>query len=243
MDEVIKIRRLSKRREQAGARFELNIPEADFHRGKLYGVVGASGSGKSTLLDMLALVLRPSSADRFSLAPSFGKPLDIIQLWDSSGADELAGVRREHFGYVLQAGGLIGFLSVRDNLALSYKLLGKRIDHDRIEMLCSEFGISAELPKKPRFLSGGQRQRVAILRALMQRPTVVLADEPTAALDQVRARQVIAEFKSLALQAGSTVIIVSHDKELLMTVADHLLELKPALGADGTAVSTAEWLN
>ncbi|HRD77789.1 MAG TPA: ABC transporter ATP-binding protein [Hyphomicrobiaceae bacterium] len=239
---VLEVKGLKKRREQVGSAFELRVPEFRLEAGRFYGVVGQSGSGKSTLLDMLALVMRPTSAERYMMAdPRSGRSSDVSQLWAASDERALAEIRKTMCGYVLQSGGLIGFLTVRQNLEMPFQLIGRVPDTARIETMAERFGIGTQLDKKPRHLSGGQRQRVAILRALMLEPPLVLADEPTAAVDQVRARQIAAEFRSLAQEAQSTIVMVSHDRELLESVADRIIELSTEVGANEEAVSTARW--
>jgi putative ABC transport system ATP-binding protein len=239
---VLEIKNLSKRREQNGSAFELRIPEMVLEEGRFYGVSGPSGSGKSTLLDMIALVLRPSAADRFRIAqPGRRAAWEITELWQRNDEQTLATIRRSTFGYVLQSGGLIGFLSVRQNLMIPFQLASRAPDQARIERMAKRFGIERELDKKPRYLSTGQRQRAAILRALMVEPALILADEPTAAIDQVRAKQVAAEFRALARESGSTIVMVSHDLNLLSTLTDHILELTTSLDVTGTAISAAQW--
>lgn len=238
---VLEMTNLVKRREEAGASFELRVPRLVLEPGRFYGVAGPSGSGKSTLLDILALVLRPTSVEQFALQQKDGGVLRIDRLWESAAVEALAKVRKSSYGYVLQSGGLIGFLSVRQNLEVPFQLVGRAPDLDRIHSMAAKFGIEREIDKKPRHLSGGQRQRVAILRALMLQPTIILADEPTAALDQMRARQIAAEFRSMALEIGSTIVMVSHDRDLLGSVADRILGLRPVPSHDGTAISQAVW--
>jgi putative ABC transport system ATP-binding protein len=239
---IVEIRNLVKRREQSGSAFELRVPELVFEAGRFYGIAGPSGSGKSTLLDVLALVWRPISADKFRIASLNGSEAwNVSDLWGTGDESVLADLRKGMFGYVLQSGGLIGFLSVRQNLTIPYQLLGQRPDPQRIQALAERFGIERELDKKPRHLSTGQRQRAAILRALMLRPALILADEPTAALDQVRSAQIAAEFRALALEGGSTIVMVSHDWQLLSSVADAMVVLSGDVDASGTAVSTTNW--
>ncbi len=238
---ILEIRNLRKRREQNGSAFELRVPSLILERGAFYGVSGPSGSGKSTLLDLIALVLRPSAAERFRIAQPNTGAAEIGDLWRRNDEQALAGIRRSTFGYVLQSGGLIGFLTVRRNLMIPFQLAGRVVDQAHIEQLARRFGIERELDKKPRHLSVGQRQRAAILRALMLKPALVLADEPTAAIDHVRAKQVASEFRALAREAGSTIVMVSHDRSLLAAVSDHILELTTNLDADGTAISSAHW--
>jgi len=239
---VLDIRNLRKRREQNGSAFELRIGEMVLEQGRFYGVSGPSGSGKSTLLDIIALVLRPSAADCFRITrPDSRIAWDITAMWRRNDEQALAAIRRSTFGYVLQSGGLIGFLSVRQNLMIPFRLAGRPADQARIERMALRFGIERELDKKPRHLSVGQRQRAAIMRALMVEPALILADEPTAAIDHVRAKQVAAEFRALARESGSTIVMVSHDLNLLSAVADHILELTTSLDVTGTAISAARW--
>lgn len=239
---LIKIRNLVKRRGQSGSAFELRVPELSFEQGRFYGIAGPSGSGKSTLLDLLALVLRPTSASQFRIATPYDcRSCEIVELWRGGEENALSELRKLMIGYVLQGGGLIGFLTVRQNLRIPYQLVRQLPDERRIETLAERFGIERELDKKPRYLSMGQRQRAAILRALMRKPALVLADEPTAALDRVRATQTAAEFRKLALESGSTIIMVSHDWQLLASVADMMIVLSSSIDASGTAISTAAW--
>jgi len=242
LDPIVQIRNLVKRRGQGGSAFELRVPELVFEPGRFYGISGPSGSGKSTLLDLLALVLRPTFVERFRIAPHGSDALNVVELWRRNDEAGLTNLRKLSFGYVLQSGGLIGFLSVRQNLAIPYQLVGQHPDWRRIETLAKRFGIERELEKKPRHLSAGQRQRAAILRALMLKPPLVLADEPTAALDRLRAVQIAEEFRALALESGSTIIMVSHDQGMLTSLADAVLELATTVDTGQTAVSTATWL-
>jgi putative ABC transport system ATP-binding protein len=238
---VLEIRDLAKRREQSGNVFELRVPHFVLEQGRFYGIAGKSGSGKSTLLDMLALVMRPTTAQNFRIrSAGSGTAWEVGELWRKNDELALAGIRRSMCGYVLQSGGLIGFLSVRQNLEIPFQLVGRMPDQDRIEAMAERFGVGRELSKKPRHLSGGQRQRVAILRALMLSPPLILADEPTAAVDSERAKQIVAEFRQLALESGSTIVMVSHDHDLLAGVADEILDLSTTIENE-TATSTASW--
>ena len=173
---ILTLENVARRREKGGAAFELVIDSLAIEAGRFYAVVGASGSGKSTLLDLLALVLRPSRAGRFEIADG-GKAADLWQLWWDSDERALAAIRRRTFGYVLQTGGLVSFLTVMQNQELAFDLAGRPVDRARIEAMAMKLGIASELSKKPRYLSGGQRQRAAILRALICHPMIVLAGE------------------------------------------------------------------
>ena len=130
----------------------------------------------------------------------------------------LARVRRELLGYVLQSGGLLPFLNVRRNIGLPRRLKTGRPGD--IADLAERMGLGGLLDKKPRYLSGGQRQRVAILRAIGHRPSLILADEPTAAVDRSRARAIVSDFRDLAKAEGCAIAMVSHDQQLVQDFAD-----------------------
>jgi len=192
--------------------------------GSFVALVGESGCGKSTLLDLLALVLQPTSCERFLFRNSGGETGssadDVLALWRSGDEKALAGLRRSRLGYVLQSGGLLPFLTARQNLRLPLNINAERNGYARVEQLAEKMGIAGLLSKKPRFLSGGQRQRVAILRAMVHRPALILADEPTAAVDRARARVIVDDFRRLAVAGGSSMIMVTHDPQLVERVAD-----------------------
>ncbi|MCP4702522.1 MAG: ABC transporter ATP-binding protein [Gammaproteobacteria bacterium] len=212
----------SKRREQGGVVFELHVPELRLYKGQFVAVVGDSGCGKSTLLDMLALVSRPSGCEKFSYFESAEtEPLrqtDIKSLWDREDERGLAALRRSRLGYVLQTGGLLPFLTVFQNIHLPSKINGYHNEAE-IRTLAKRFGVEGALEKKPQYLSGGQRQRVAILRALHHRPKIILADEPTAAVDKKRAHNIVEDFNILARENGTTIIMVTHDRDLVKPFA------------------------
>lgn len=181
----------------------------DVARGAKIALIGESGSGKSTLLELLAMILQPSAAEEFSFAPSRGSAQDVGALWLAQAADELGALRSRHIGYVLQYGGLLPYLSVRENIELSRRLLGLP-QTDRAAALAGELGIAAQLDKRPGELSVGQRQRAAIARALAHEPGVILADEPTAALDPANAERIFALLVELADALGVTLITATH---------------------------------
>lgn len=210
-----------KRREKGGVAFELRIPAMRVRRGQFVALVGPSGCGKSTLLDMLGLVLSPTSAAEFRVwaerdtAPGWR---DIAAL----GERGLARLRKANIGYVLQTGGLLPFLSVRDNITLTRKLNGMPPNRQGIEKLAQRLGIAEQLGKKPAHLSGGQRQRAAIARALAHQPFIILADEPTAAVDRQTALEIRDQFREMAQKMGATVLMVTHDQELVRPIAERV---------------------
>jgi len=193
-------------------------------RGAKIALIGESGSGKSTLLELLAMILRPSSTETFLFAPTAGPAFEVEQLWRAGNANALGGLRSRHIGYVLQHGGLLPYLTVRDNIELPRRLLALRAG-DTVADLASQLGIAAHLDKLPAELSVGQRQRVAIARALAHGPNIVIADEPTAALDPANAERIFALLVQLADTLGVTLIVATHAQELArrsgLTVIPH----------------------
>ena len=199
-------------RSAAGTRFDLLVERLRVARGELLALIGPSGSGKSTLLDLLSLVSVPSNASCFLFAPADGDAIDVGDLLSRAQGNRLARLRRDGIGYVLQTGGLLPFVSVRRNIGLSRALRGEASD-PMVQEAAQALGVAQHLDKLPAALSVGERQRVAIARALAHRPAVVLADEPTAALDPANAANVMSRFVAFAREAGATVIMASHDRE------------------------------
>jgi putative ABC transport system ATP-binding protein len=217
------LRQVCKVREKAGQRFELEVPSLVMEPGEFLALVGSSGCGKSTLLDMLALVLRPTSAETFSLhLPQWQEPREVMALSEEA----LAAIRRAEIGYVLQTGGLLPFLTVRENILLPCRLNRIAGIEKEFQALVERLGIADQLTKKPQFLSTGQRQRVAIARALIHRPTLVLADEPTAAVDRPTAFDIRDTFKELTQQMGMTLCMVTHDEALVVETADRVFSFE-----------------
>lgn len=208
-----------KHRAQGGSAFELQIPELEIRAGELVAVVGESGCGKSTLLDLLALVMRPTESRAFRFTdPDSRQTRDAAALWHDQREDELARLRRCHMGYVLQTGGLLPFLSVRANIELSARICGR--EGAPIQQIVNHLGIGSCLDRMPSALSVGQRQRVAIARAVAHGPALILADEPTAAVDKRRATQIMERLALLARQHHATVVVVTHDRPLVAPLMD-----------------------
>jgi len=204
------MRDVVKTREAEGVAFRLSIPSLQIAMGEKIALIGESGCGKSTLLDMLAFILQPSEIGAFRFRPERdGEPLDIQSYWKKGKMNELGDLRKRYIGYVMQTGGLLPYLTVRDNMNLCRSVLGLRPD-GMIEHLAEELGITAHLNKLPDALSTGERQRVAIGRAIAHRPSIVIADEPTASLDPYAAEKVMSMFIGLAEELNITVILASH---------------------------------
>ncbi len=217
---VLEMQQVLKTREHAGSRFRLSIPELTVYAGEFVAVVGESGCGKSTLLDLLALISKPSSVQCYRMTFTENEQRDVAGLWSSNDENALAAIRRQHLGYVLQTGGLLPYLNVRDNLLLPVRMNRLPDGRRRVQEMAQRMGVADCLHRLPDSLSGGQRQRVAILRALSHSPRLVLADEPTAAVDKRRARLIVEDFRALARDQGLSIIMVTHDLDLVRSVAD-----------------------
>ena len=170
--------------------------------GEYVAIVGASGSGKTTLMNILGCLDRPSSGEYLFQGEA------VSELDD----DALAALRREVFGFVFQGYHLIGTSSALDNVAMParYAGVGERTRHERAAALLSRLGLADRLQYLPHQLSGGQQQRVSIARALVNGGRVILADEPTGALDSTSGEQVMQQLDELAA-AGHTLILITHD--------------------------------
>lgn len=216
--EYLCLRNLRLRRHKNGSSFTLCVPELRVCAGQTLAVVGQSGCGKSTLTDILALILQPDSADEFLMRGPEGD-INLLNIPKRLQAE----IRGRHIGYVLQSGGLFPFLSVLDNIMLPARLLGhnQKAVKDKALSLAVDMGIADQVYKKPQFLSGGQRQRVAIARALIHDPKLVLADEPTAAVDSVSAEEICDVLKRTVQNHNAALVIVSHDRALMRRHADY----------------------
>ncbi len=224
---VLSARNMVKVREKGGVRFALNVPNLSVCAGEFLAVIGESGCGKSTLLDMLGLVLRPDTAKEFFLGRHTSSGAGRVSLLGRS-ESVLARVRRQEIGYVLQSGGLLPYLSVMDNILLPCHLnkISLHLARQRVLYLAERLDISSHLSKKPAHLSGGQRQRVAIARALVHQPRLVLADEPTAAVDKFTAREIRDALGEVARDQGTALVMVTHDRELIYDCADTIVSFR-----------------
>ncbi|AJK24593.1 macrolide ABC transporter ATP-binding protein/permease MacB [Yersinia pestis] len=184
--------------------------------GELVAIIGASGSGKSTLMNILGCLDKPS-AGIYRVA---GQNVDELD------DDALAALRREHFGFIFQRYHLLPHLSAAHNVEVPavYAGLGKHERRERANMLLTRLGLGDRVSYQPNQLSGGQQQRVSIARALMNGGQVILADEPTGALDSHSSVEVMAILKQLQ-QQGHTVIIVTHDPTVAAQ-AERVIEIK-----------------
>lgn len=195
----------------------LRVGQWRVERGERWLLSGASGSGKSTLLNVLAGLLRPS-AGKVMVAGQ-----DLAQLEESA----LDRWRGRNIGYVPQRLHLIESLDVLDNLLLAQFLAGATVDRSIAVELLASLGIDRVASRKPQALSQGQAQRVAIARAVINRPALLLADEPTAALDDANARAAAALLSERAGAVGATLVVASHDGRIGSAFSKRY-ELEPA---------------
>ena len=207
---VYSLRGIVKERLIDGVGFRLLVPKIQISAGENIALIGHSGCGKSTLLDMLALILRPDESEDMSLHPVKGDNHDLAELWRRDRFSQLSQIRKQHIGYVLQSGGLLPYLTVRENIELPRRLLNLP-DDDSITSISKVLGISRQLDKLPGLLSAGERQRAAFARALSHRPSILIADEPTAALDPITAHKIMAVVMEVIRGLKITLITASHD--------------------------------
>jgi len=201
--------------------FSLHISKLNIYQGEKIAIIGPSGCGKSTTLDILGMIMRPDAESTTFLFYPHGKstetalPIDINILWKNNEQDKLATYRLHLLSYVLQTGGLLPYLSVKENIILPLKALNKRNDEAKFNSLLKRLKIQHLANNKPQNISIGERQRVAIARALISSPAVILADEPTAALDPNNADTVMKIFLEEVENTKTTLIMVTHYHELI----------------------------
>jgi putative ABC transport system ATP-binding protein len=229
---MLNLSAVHKSRGVGSQRYSLVIPALALRAGEQLAIVGPSGCGKSTLLDLLALVLAPDQVGRFEF-----DQVDVGALWRADQQSTLAALRSTHLGYVLQTGGLLGFLDVRSNIALSRQLLGLK-DDGSVARLAEQLEISDQLGKKPTALSVGQRQRVSCARALAHAPQLVLADEPTASLDPLNAERVMQALLAQAREHRAACVIATHDEPLARASGLQVRRISCRRGTDGGVTAT-----
>jgi len=201
--------------------------DLEIHTGDIQLLMGPSGSGKTTLLSILGGILKPTSGHVHLLGQ------DITQL----SREKLAKFRLHNIGFIFQGFNLFDALTVSENVEVALKLKGYRPRAARLEVqhLLEQVGLAEKAKSLPKDLSGGQKQRVAIARALAGNPPLIMADEPTAALDSHSGQAVIELLRTLAKQSHRTVLMVTHDPRI-QKVADRVVYLE-----DGQLMPTPEW--
>ena len=193
----------------------LNNLQLEVSAGEFVAILGPSGSGKSTLLSIAGVLM---SADKGHI---------ILDGQDISQATQKiwTSIRREKIGFVFQNHQLLPYLTVYDQLLMAAKMSRVKNLDQRIKELLDDLGISDCAKKFPKQLSGGQKQRAAIARAFLAKPALILADEPTASLDEARGRQIAELLQKETKENHSAAIMVTHDERIL-DVVDHVYRLK-----------------
>ncbi len=192
----------------------------DVERGELVAVMGPSGSGKSTLMHILAGLDRPTGGDVRIGGRS------ITSMSDK----ELTKLRRVHIGFVFQFFNLLPMLTAEENVTLPLRIAGRKVEAEWLETVLDQVGLGARRDHRPSQLSGGQQQRVAVARALLSRPTVLFADEPTGNLDSSTSEDILALLRRAVDEYDQTTIMVTHDSRAA-AIADRVLHF-----ADGRIV-------
>jgi putative ABC transport system ATP-binding protein len=220
---LVRVVNLEKTLSTKVERFELVVPEFYIDPGEVVVLLGPNGSGKSTFADILGLLTSRKEDRLFEFNPLARDGVETAASLNSKNLEEF---RRKHVGYVPQHGGLLGYLSSRMNIALPAFLNDVPDPCAAAADMAQKLGVDEHLAKKTRSLSGGERQRVAIARALIHNPSMVLADEPTAAVDEITAKEIMAEFKELTRSKGTGVLIVTHDLNAARGVADRFYHMR-----------------
>ena len=220
-DVVIGCRDLARRFGSGETAVEaLRSVSVEVTRGELVAIMGPSGSGKSTLMHLLAGLDRPSGGT-VSIAG-----VDPAKLKDT----QLTKLRRAHVGFIFQSFNLLPTLSAEENVTLPLDLSGERVDRAWIDELLQSVGLEDRRKHRPAELSGGQQQRVAVARAIVHRPSVLFADEPTGNLDSQSGADVLELIRNAVDGYGQTTIMVTHDQRAA-AIADRVVYL-----ADGNIV-------
>ena len=191
--------------------------DLEIRRGEVLLFMGPSGSGKTTLLHILGCLLRPTAG---SIVLN-GQPTESLD------GDHLGRLRLRHFGFVFQSYNLFPMLTAAENVMVALDLVGvdRRVARDRAHELLTLVGLEKHLDAFPPQLSNGQKQRVAIARAIAGDPQILMADEPTAALDAQKGIQAMELFRTLALHQQRAVVIVTHDPRIVH-LADRIVALE-----------------
>src|SRR3954471_2121458 len=200
----------------------------DIATGRLTAVMGPSGSGKSTLMHILAGLDRPTSG---AVAVA---GVDVTALDDA----QLTRLRRDHIGLIFQFFNLLPMLTAAENIVLPLRLAGAKPDAAWLDHLVETVGLEDRLGHRPSELSGGQQQRVAVARALVSRPSVVFADEPTGNLDSTTSGEILALLRESVDALGQTTVMVTHDAHAA-AIADRVVFLADGLVVEDLGRTTA----
>ena len=186
-------------------------------QGEIVAIVGKSGAGKTTLLQLIGTLDRPTNGQVLI------DGTDVFTLNDT----QLAAFRNKHIGFIFQFHQLLPEFTALENVCIPAMIAREKVaDYQpRAKQLLTDLGLADRMEHKPNELSGGEKQRVAAARALMMKPSIILADEPTGSLDEKNKRELSELLLHLREQYGQTILLVTHDKDLA-TMADRVIEIK-----------------
>ena len=187
----------------------------EIEAGEFIAVVGTSGSGKSTLLHMMGGLDNPTS----------GKVIVNGEDISKKNEEQLTVFRRRHIGFVFQSYNLVPVLNVYENIVLPVQLDGKKVDKKLLKEIVEVLGLKDKLENLPNNLSGGQQQRVSIARALLTKPEIILADEPTGNLDSRTSEDVLSFLKVTSMKFHQTVVMITHN-DAIAQLADRIIRIE-----------------
>ncbi len=214
--EILKVQNLTKKYGKKDTEVvALDNVSFSVEKGEFIAIVGASGSGKSTLLHLMGGVDKPTSGKVFI------NDKDIYQL----SKDDLAIFRRREIGIIYQFYNLIPILNVKENILLPCNLDGKKVEEKHLQEIIELLGLSNREEHLPNQLSGGQQQRVAIGRAIINNPSIILADEPTGNLDSKSSKEIIELLKKSNKKYNQTILLITHDMSIAEQ-ADRIIKIQ-----------------
>jgi putative ABC transport system ATP-binding protein len=216
IDPILDIQDLEVSRGQVGSAYEVVLPALRLDAGDVVAVVGPSGCGKSTMLEALGLILEPSHVKRLQFG-SFDLSHDLNSR-RSERETRWARIRQHCLGFVPQSGGLLPFLDVKSNIELPRRLVGLSGTDTLLAEVIERLQLGPLMKHSPAQLSIGERQRVSFVRAIAHRPQLLLADEPTAALDPILAKELFNLIVEIAKEFNIAALIVTHEWSLVEDV-------------------------
>ena len=189
--------------------------DLSINRGEFVAIIGTSGSGKSTLLHMMGGLDTPTSGEIIINGKPFSKKNE----------EQMAIFRRRHIGFIFQNYNLIPILNAYENIVLPVQLDGRKVDQRLMEEIVSTLGLQDKLQNLPSNLSGGQQQRVSIARALLTKPEIILADEPTGNLDSRTSEDVLSLLKTTSVKFHQTIVMITHNNAIA-ELADRMIRIE-----------------